>query len=1182
MELSLASADATIVALLSSTVDFSVIGLPLSTAQAAAHPNVTSLPVMAGAIVAVYRLDALNSSAPSLILSGRTLALIYAGNVTNWSDPLIQDDNPGVVLPNITISVGLQADARAYTTLFLRYLVKSEPSIAAILPPSELPDWPTYRYAASKGGFGPTGVMAYVVNTNGAIGFGIQQSAIPYDATVARLINRAGYTVEPTQSSIEYGMFELLTANNLTYFPDSTDPSSAYAWPLVSVQYLLLHSDYSPRGCEVRSALLAFWLWFYESVETYSSIAANYVMVAVPALIQQQLAITATLTSAITCNGRPLNATQSSATVSTVQMYAPNRLNQQLTAFSDFYTGTSNATNVNLLVDSATSDQSLNNANERLGLAFYYESEITTTSTTPLDTMDNYILPSFLTSIVYTYNQQLSSTITLNSSIQLLIDFNTVMRIITGNITDWHDPRLTALNPVLATALDNNPAPITFMFTCDPLQSPLYTAIGDIIGQATALDDDLSDAYFGALLNGIVAAFKSCSYLPNVRWQFATKEQSIAALVTNVAGAIGYAMDMNADGVGQFGLMYPLLVNGATVATTRTARRSTPDALLACASTGFDLHSLTIDIATAASHNTDCYPMTQVVYGQLPRVYAVEQGRVALATVRFLDWLYTEDELDTYAHSNMFVRTSNVATIQSALVTALQSVTTSDGNPLILQPINWTLTRAVSDVAVLLATVAAALTLVAMAITVRYSKDAVFRSSSPVLMVVSFVGLLCMCAALLCLTVPATRISCSSFTASVHIGFTLVFAPLFAKAYRIYCIFGRRRLKVVKLTNRRMLAAVLACVVADVVCMVIWQAVAAPSTVVLTRQETVYTAGESVEQQYDYVVCAFEGQSADFMRAIGAAKMASLVLGVMLAFSTRQVTSQFNESKLISLTIYNIVFAIGVIVPIYFVVDAVGDVNVILLLFCIGEILYFTLAALTIPKLLAFSAARRSVHVEQSVAGGSELDNTPLYSFLSFEQLSTPALLHPYIGAMERHLNEARRVLADMRRSGAHKPTHRATGSVVPSQPVTARASEVSHQSVTSSAQPSDHRAAHMLTPHSSQPQDASPHNRVGSSEQAWLSKRSSELSAVDTAEQATEQSHLAETATKDGAAVVGGGGEMEGEKKGAVVVVQQQVVVERASIATTVTGAEVAELERRLSVSDDCTTSRGREQSDT
>ena len=77
---SLASDSASIDALLSSQVDFALTATPLSSAQAAAHPELTILPAMSAAVAVVYRIDQLSLPAGApLRLSRASLALIYAG-----------------------------------------------------------------------------------------------------------------------------------------------------------------------------------------------------------------------------------------------------------------------------------------------------------------------------------------------------------------------------------------------------------------------------------------------------------------------------------------------------------------------------------------------------------------------------------------------------------------------------------------------------------------------------------------------------------------------------------------------------------------------------------------------------------------------------------------------------------------------------------------------------------------------------------------------------------------------------------------------------------------------------------------------------------------------------------------------------------------------------------------------
>ena len=104
--------------------------------------------------------------------------------------------------------------------------------------------------------------------------------------------------------------------------------------------------------------------------------------------------------------------------------------------------------------------------------------------------------------------------------------------------------------------------------------------------------------------------------------------------------------------------------------------------------------------------------------------------------------------------------------------------------------------------------------------------------------------------------------------------------------------------------------------------------------------------------------------------------------------------------------IYNIVFAIGVIIPITLLIDAVGDVQVILLLFCLAEIAYASLAMLFIPKLLQYKAAQLD-----AVSAGASSSGTDSYSFLPLENLSSPAQLAAYVTALQKHMDEARKAM---------------------------------------------------------------------------------------------------------------------------------------------------------------------------
>ena len=105
--------------------------------------------------------------------------------------------------------------------------------------------------------------------------------------------------------------------------------------------------------------------------------------------------------------------------------------------------------------------------------------------------------------------------------------------------------------------------------------------------------------------------------------------------------------------------------------------------------------------------------------------------------------------------------------------------------------------------------------------------------------------------------------------------------------------------------------------------------------------------------------------------------------------------------------IYNIVFAIGVIIPILILIDAVGDVQTILLFFCLAEIGFATLAVLFVPKLLQYKASQ----IDNVSVASKSSSGTDSYSFIPLDNISTAPQLAAYISALQRHMDEARKAM---------------------------------------------------------------------------------------------------------------------------------------------------------------------------
>ena len=1008
-----------IAALLAGHVDFAVSLAPLSTAQAAAHPNVTALPVAATTLLPVYRLDALDP-AVTLAFHGSTLALIYAGNITNWNDTRISDDNPGVALPDQPITVVFLNSSRHFNYILLTAFNKFEPSVAGVLPVSNLPAWPVHRYARYISVTGVTGTSAEVVDADGALSIDSANYATYLQATVGYMYNAAGTLVNSDDDgqSLFFTMAELLTARPTTptSFADLTDCQTANCWPLAAAAYALLDTYASPRGCAARVAVVDFFTWYYQQTVVVERMLVDYGLQSLGDELQEPLLLPATLAS-ITCYGAPVAAT---VPADVFDIIGVNRLLPLINMVVDLHAVSDSSVDFEY-VGTNSSDAMLQ-GRSTLELAVLYASELNQTST-PVDRDTFVLIPSFLTSVIVTFNKQLSPSVYLNAS-ELVVDLRTLALIFLGNISDWGDERLVALNPIaLPAVLDHNPAPIGIVHGCsniDPgaTRAPLFTFLFTSVLSTLMADPLILQQFASPAGLQALGVLETCSQSVDVGrfgvWTYVTIEDTISTLVSNRPGSIGYALDGNSaegadvSGVGELAILMPTRVNGQPAAST--VRRSTPNALRACAASGdFERATLELDVQSAAAWADDaCWPLTQVVYMQIPRDYPADAFSMGVATAKLLQWVHATAGLDVWCDQNMFVRTASLPSLQPALLSALDSIT-SGGATVLTLPIVWQLTAGIADVAYAIEALGWLATLAIVLVTIRYRQHVQLRSTSPLFTIVSLAGVALLFGAIQSLIMLPSDSSCRAFSALIQLGFTVTFTPLFAKAYRIYRIFGRRKLRVVKLSNIRLFLAVVVTILADGLLIAIWHGVAPPSVATVVELST--AANGDVQASY-YAQCTWDGASADFMAAECVIKVVSLCLGVMLAFSTRQVTDRFNDSKSISLAIYNLVFALVVILPIMVLINAVGDVRVLLLLFCITEIGFVTLGVLFLPKLLSFLsnnsvAPNHSTSVYRSSEGA--------YSFLSLEQLASLPQLGLYVTALTRHLEEARKVQSGKR-----------------------------------------------------------------------------------------------------------------------------------------------------------------------
>jgi phosphate transport system substrate-binding protein len=158
--------------------DASITGEQKTQADKRCAPGqVVDLPMVITPIAVVYHL----SGVASLTLTPSLIARIFDGKITRWSDPQLAATNPGVTLPDKTITtVHRSADSGTSENL-TRFLVAQAPA-----------DWPhkpsqTWPNSLGLGASVSTTMVLSVKNTDGAIGYVDHPDAIKNAMPVAAL-----------------------------------------------------------------------------------------------------------------------------------------------------------------------------------------------------------------------------------------------------------------------------------------------------------------------------------------------------------------------------------------------------------------------------------------------------------------------------------------------------------------------------------------------------------------------------------------------------------------------------------------------------------------------------------------------------------------------------------------------------------------------------------------------------------------------------------------------------------------------------------------------------------------------------------------------------------------------------------------------------------------------------------
>jgi phosphate transport system substrate-binding protein len=222
------------------TVDFGASDAPLTPEQAAACNGCVQIPWALSATGIGFNLP----GTKKLNLTGSILAGIYFGKITKWNDAKIAKANPGVKLPNLTITPVFRSDGSGDTYAFTNYLSKVSKSWK-----NEVGYATSVGFSHGVGAKGNAGVTSTVTKTPGAIGYISASYLIAAGLGAAAVQNEAGNYELPNLKNIENAASYVKSVPSSNALSIVNPPKkAATAYPISTFTYAIVPHDAPQKG----------------------------------------------------------------------------------------------------------------------------------------------------------------------------------------------------------------------------------------------------------------------------------------------------------------------------------------------------------------------------------------------------------------------------------------------------------------------------------------------------------------------------------------------------------------------------------------------------------------------------------------------------------------------------------------------------------------------------------------------------------------------------------------------------------------------------------------------------------------------------------------------------------------------------------------------------------------------
>jgi phosphate transport system substrate-binding protein len=233
------------------SADFAGSDVPFGPADAGtaalSRGGVVYVPAVAGGIALMFRLQGVSE----IKLSGPTIAKIFSGAITNWSDPAITADN-GTALPSASIRAFVRSGNSGTSSVMTGYLSAAG---GGIWTGGVVEAFPTSGGQIAVAG--SDGVADNVKNTEGGIGYAEVGFATERGLAVVSVKNAAGQFTKPTAAAVSAALGEATLAGDATVKLAFTASNPA-AYPLATVSYIIAPGKSDPAKADNLKEFLTY------------------------------------------------------------------------------------------------------------------------------------------------------------------------------------------------------------------------------------------------------------------------------------------------------------------------------------------------------------------------------------------------------------------------------------------------------------------------------------------------------------------------------------------------------------------------------------------------------------------------------------------------------------------------------------------------------------------------------------------------------------------------------------------------------------------------------------------------------------------------------------------------------------------------------------------------------------